>query len=245
LAGKLVPKELLRRLRREWLGAALAGVLVFAAVALLLAWALAPEPQPPQPELSTSMSGTPATTMPQASAGGSTLDNVPRATQPREPTPTPPATLVERVPPERIIIPAIGVDAPLSRKSLDGDGFMQIPNGPEDVAWYDFTASPGEGSNVVFSGHLDYRGYGPAVFYRLADLSEGDVVEVRTKDGSMHLYAVSASVAYDAADAPVSDIVGPTSREVVTLITCSGTFNGPPLGYSHRLVVRAEPVSPA
>jgi LPXTG-site transpeptidase (sortase) family protein len=185
--------------------------------------------------------------MPQASAGEATLGNVPRATQPREPTytPTTATTLVERVPPARIIIPAIGIDASLSRKGIDGNGLMQIPNGPEDVAWYDFTASPGEGSNIVFSGHLDYRGYGPAVFYHLADLKEGDVVEVQTKDGDMHRYAVSASVSYDAADAPVSDIVGPTSREVVTLITCSGTFNGPPLGYSHRLVVRAEPVSPA
>jgi sortase A len=239
LAGKLIPKKLLRR---EWLGAALAGVLVFAIVALLLAWALAPEPQPPQLELSTSMSSTPAAAIPQASSGGATLGNVPRATQPHEPTPTPAAatTLVEGVPPARIIIPAIGIDAPLSRKGIDDDGLMQIPNGPEDVAWYDFTASPGEGSNIVFSGHLDYRGYGPAVFYHLAELSEGDIVEVRTKDGSTYRYAVSASVSYDAFDAPVSDIVGPTSREVVTLITCGGTFDGAPLGYSHRLVVRAE-----
>jgi sortase A len=242
LAGKLVPKELLRRLHPEWLGAVLAGVIAFAIVALLLAWALAPEPQPPELELSTSMSATPATAMPQASAGGATLDNVPRAAQPREPTSILTTTLAERNPPARIIIPAIGVDAPLSRKGIDDNGLMQIPNGPEDVAWYDFTASPGEGSNVVFSGHLDYRGYGPAVFYRLAELSDGDLVEVRTKDGHWHRYAVSASVSYDAAGAPVSDIVGPTSRELVTLITCDGTFNGPPLGYSHRLVVRAEPV---
>jgi sortase (surface protein transpeptidase) len=40
--------------------------------------------------------------------------------------------------------------------------------------------------------------------------------------------------------APVSEIVGPTSREVVTLITCGGTFDSGSRNYSDRLVVRAE-----
>jgi LPXTG-site transpeptidase (sortase) family protein len=139
-----------------------------------------------------------------------------------------------------VVIPKIGVDAPLVTKGVDASGLMQVPDNPEDVAWYDFTARPGEGGNIVLSGHVDFRGYGPAVFARLRDLTLGDIVEVRLEDGSSHQYVVTQSVAYEAQGAPIEEIVGPTSRETVTLITCDGTFNGASSGYSHRLVVRAE-----
>jgi sortase A len=142
--------------------------------------------------------------------------------------------------PSRVVIPEIGVDASLVVKGIDASGRMQVPDGPEDVAWYDFTARPGEGGNIVLSGHLDFRGYGPAVFARLRDLTLGDLVEVRLEDGSTYQYVVTQSVAYEAEGAPLQEIVGPTSRETVTLITCDGTFNGDSLTYSHRLVVRAE-----
>ena len=142
--------------------------------------------------------------------------------------------------PSRVVISKIGVDAPLVVKGIDASGVMQVPDGPEDVAWYGFTARPGEGGNIVLSGHVDFRGYGPAVFARLRELTRGDIVEVRLRDGSAYQYVVTQSVAYEAEGAPVEEIVGPTSRETVTLITCDGTFNGASLGYSHRLVVRAE-----
>jgi LPXTG-site transpeptidase (sortase) family protein len=140
----------------------------------------------------------------------------------------------------RVVIPKIGVDAPLVVKGIDGGGRMEVPDSPEQVAWYGFTAWPGEGGNTVLSGHVDYRGYGPAVFARLRDLTVGDFVEVRSLDGDSHWYVVTQRVAYEADGAPIDEIVGPSGRETVTLITCDGTFNGGSVGYSHRLVVRAE-----
>jgi LPXTG-site transpeptidase (sortase) family protein len=145
-------------------------------------------------------------------------------------------------PPLRIVIPHIGVDAPITTKDMDADGMMEPPDGPEDVAWYGFTARPGSGSNAVFSAHVDYRGYGPAVFADLKKLEKGDLVEVHTADGAVHRYEVTLNLSYPAETAPFEDIVGPTSREVVTLITCAGTFDQAARRYSHRLVVRAERV---
>lgn len=152
-------------------------------------------------------------------------------------TPTAPAVTAT---PVRVLIEAIGVDAPVTVKGLGPDGVMDVPDGPEDVAWYNFTARPGMGGNAVLSGHLDYRDYGRAVFWRLKDLQDGDVVEVRLDDGSVLRYRVSLKVSYDARTAPVPDILGPTIKEVVTLITCDGTFDSGSRNYSHRLVVRAE-----
>jgi LPXTG-site transpeptidase (sortase) family protein len=138
------------------------------------------------------------------------------------------------------LIPAIGVDAPVTVKGLRADAVMEVPNGPEDVAWYNFTARPGMGGNAVISGHLDYHDYGAAVFWRLKELKDGDLVEVRLADGSVLRYQVSLKLSYDARIAPVTEIVGPTSKEVVTLITCGGSFDSGSRTYDQRLVVRAE-----
>ena len=167
----------------------------------------------------------------------------PRATARHTATPTStpaPSPSPVAAPPVRLLIPAIGVDAPVSVKGVQPDAVMDVPDGPEDVAWYNFTARPGTGGNAVLSGHLDYRNYGAAVFWRLKELGEGDIVEVRLADGSVLRYQVSLKLSYDARMAPVSEIVGPTSREVVTLITCGGTFDSGSRNYSDRLVVRAE-----
>ena len=156
------------------------------------------------------------------------------------PQPRPPLAPVEVALPRQIVIADIGVDAPISVKSTAPDGTMQPPNGPEDVAWYDFTARPGSGGNAVFSAHVDYHDYGPAVFAGLKDLPNGDVIEVHLADGTILRYQVVVSVTYAAADAPVEDIVGPTTRETITLITCTGLFDAASRQYSHRLIVRAE-----
>ena len=140
----------------------------------------------------------------------------------------------------RIVIPRIGVDAPITVKGIGADGVMEAPDGPEDVAWYGFSARPGGGGNAVFSAHLDYHNYGPAVFSGLNELENGDLVEVYLADGTVYRYEVVLSLSYSAETAPSEDIVGPTSREVITLITCAGSFDQASRRYSHRLVVRAE-----
>lgn len=154
--------------------------------------------------------------------------------------PRPPLAAVSQALPARIIIPGIGVDAPISVKGIGQDGVMEPPDGPEDVAWYSFTGTPGSMGNAVFSAHVDYRNYGPAVFAKLRDLKKGDLVEVRLADATTYRYQVVLSVSYPAATAPLEEIVGATSREMITLITCTGTFDEASRQYSHRLVVRAE-----
>jgi LPXTG-site transpeptidase (sortase) family protein len=156
------------------------------------------------------------------------------------PPPKPPQGPIEPALPARIVIPGIDVDAPVTVKGMTPDNMMQPPDGPEDVAWYDFTARPGSGGNAVFSAHVDYHDYGPAVFARLKDLKQGDSVEVRLADATVYRYRVVLSVTYPAGDAPVDFIVGTTSRETITLITCTGSFDATTRQYSDRLIVRAE-----
>ncbi len=132
---------------------------------------------------------------------------------------------------ERLVIPAIGVDAPFSVKAVGTDGQMPNPDGPEDVAYYDFSqwplkgGLPGRGGNVVLAGHVDYIRYGPAVFWRLRELAPGDLVTIRTKDGSEISYKIEFNKTIDTGDVTDwSGIVSSTADESLTLITCTGQF---------------------
>ncbi len=165
----------------------------------------------------------------------------------RSPTPrsvTAPTTTEVPTPPvyispiARLRIPILGVDAPVQQKGVDASNTMESPDGPENVAWYNFTAKPGLGAgNAVFSGHVDYINYGKAVFGDVSKLVEGDLIEVLLEDGTLVQFAVTASQSYSVADIPMEEVLASTSTESVTLITCEGQFSGG--SYSHRLVVRA------
>lgn len=139
----------------------------------------------------------------------------------------------------RIVIPRLNVDAPTVVLGLDPKGVMESPRGPMEVGWYNFSSKANGGGNIVMSGHADYRNYGPAVFARLRELQTGDVVQLLLADQSVATYRVSTISHYSANNAPVQQIVGKTSEETVTLITCEGTFDSRTSTYDKRLIVRA------
>jgi LPXTG-site transpeptidase (sortase) family protein len=172
----------------------------------------------------------------------------PAPTQPNQPTPTPTPPGDPRLAAldiHRLLIPDIGVDAPIIVLGLLPDGTMASPDGPDEVAWYTFSAKPGEIGNVVMAGHLDYINVGAAVFWSLSELRPGDEVQLVLEDSTIVKYLIESVVEYDEATAPVQDIVGPTANESITLITCSGSFDPASLHYNRRLVVRGSRVQAA
>jgi LPXTG-site transpeptidase (sortase) family protein len=145
---------------------------------------------------------------------------------------------------DRLIIPKLDVDAPFSYKLVPGGptgGQMPNPNGPDDVAYYDFRewpgmgGLPGKGGNVVVAGHVDYINYGPAVFWDLQKLEVGDRVQIRMTDGSVIEYAIEFNKYIDADKADWEAIVAGTADESITLITCVGQFSAG--HYSDRQIV--------
>jgi sortase A len=147
-------------------------------------------------------------------------------------------------PPIFIQIDAAGVNGPVETREIV-DGALDAPSGPWVVAWYLQSARPGESGNVVMAGHVDYWNVGPAVFFNLGDLEEGDEIEVTDAAGNALQYAVESVRAYPAADITpdqLREIVGPTDDPSLTLITCSGSFNRDRGEYLMRLVVRAARV---
>jgi len=143
----------------------------------------------------------------------------------------------------RMVIPKIGVDAPVTVRVMGSDGVMGPPNGRFDVVWYDFSAFsglggyPGSSGNAVFSGHVDYHPHYTAVFWDLNQLAPGDIIEVYLPNGSVARYAVQWSETID----PETDFISycrDTGEGIITIVTCQGTFDPSTGQYNYRLVVR-------
>lgn len=192
------------------------------------------------------VSSTPAPTAGPSPATPATSEPGPQAT----PQPTP-----QLAPPGQIIIDAIDVDASVITLGLDENNIPEVPdyNNTEDarsvVAWYDeFSAVPGAGSNAVFAAHVTWEG--PAVFANLDELKAGDSVRILRQDGEELAYEVFANFLVDPEDPDALKVMLPTEEDVVTLITCGGTWlpnPSDPYGgaYSNRTIVQARLVDGA
>jgi LPXTG-site transpeptidase (sortase) family protein len=171
--------------------------------------------------------------------------------RPPEPTPTPPPS---EAPVERIILPRLGIDAPVILLGVDKDGVMQSPSGATQVGWYGTPEfydggndpRPGWGGNAVFSGHVYLDKIGRSVFWRLREVRAGDEVIVRLEDGVTYAYEVISATTYpwNASENEVQEIVSRTEVEAITLITCAGDIIPGTLQLDRRLVVRAVRVFP-
>lgn len=161
-------------------------------------------------------------------------------------TPQPQPPLGDR--PYQMVISKIGVNAPVQEYGLDENAVPVVPTGSDAadvVAWYNFSAKPGTGGNAVFAGHVTWNGI--AVFYNLTSMAPGDVVTLTGQDGTVLTYTVTDVFSVNPSiDPNARDVMLPTPDDVLTIITCSGTFTHNPNDhvfggdYNERLVVRAK-----
>jgi LPXTG-site transpeptidase (sortase) family protein len=152
---------------------------------------------------------------------------------------------IRGVQPVAIKIEKAQVDAQVEVQEIV-DGVMLNPSGPFVVSWYRETGHLGDADNIVMAGHLDYYDVGEAVFYHLGELAEGDVIEITGADDQIYKYKVEWVRNYAIADLDAKEvkrIVGRTSEESLTLITCGGQFDYNRGEYLERMVVRAVPVT--
>jgi LPXTG-site transpeptidase (sortase) family protein len=145
--------------------------------------------------------------------------------------------------PVSVRVPAIGVEAPVVVLGLEEDGAMENPEGPTAAGWYTFSATPGNPGNAVFSGHRDWRTGATGVFWRLDEVVPGDTIAVELADGTELAYAVLLNVVMAPDQMPIEEVVGQTSDEIITLITCAGTFDAGARDYDQRRVVWAARVA--
>ncbi|MFJ8779514.1 MULTISPECIES: class F sortase [unclassified Streptomyces] len=143
-------------------------------------------------------------------------------------------------PPDRVRIPAIGVDAPLMGLALTRSGSLDVPPaGRKNLAgWYEAGTTPGETGTAILAGHVD-NAEGPAVFYDLGALRKGSAIEVDRRDGSVAVFTVDAVEVYDAKNFPDEKVYGAANRPELRVITCGGGYSRS-TGYRGNVVVFAH-----
>ncbi|GIK37507.1 MAG: hypothetical protein BroJett011_13400 [Chloroflexota bacterium] len=135
-----------------------------------------------------------------------TPEHLKRWLQPR--SASPPVSLPEPVaqPPTRILIPAIGVDAPVG----EGTDWESLKY---KVGHHPGTANPGQRGNMVLAAHNDVYG---EIFRYLPDVPVGEVITV---------YAGEESFRYRLTERRIirpeqTEVMLPTTGPTVTLISC-------------------------
>ncbi|MCX4903338.1 class F sortase [Streptomyces sp. NBC_00878] len=141
---------------------------------------------------------------------------------------------------DRIRIPAIRVDAPVTPVGLDMAGWVDAPP-PEDpnlAGWFSGAVSPGEKGTAVMVGHVDNK-QGPAVFYGLGAMKKGHQVEVLRKDGKTAVFEVYGIEVFEKNNFPGDRVYGNTGNPELRVITCGGGFSKQN-GYDGNVVVFAR-----
>lgn len=153
-----------------------------------------------------------------------------------------PTTSLAVSPDPKLIIPKINVDVPVIYDTTP-DYNAQMAAMQNGVAYFGIpgaNSKPGQVGNTVLSGHssndiIDKGDY-KFIFARLDQVDKGDAIYVNYQ-GKRYTYTVTKKSVVAPTD--VQALVFPTTKPVLTLITCT------PLGTSlNRLLVTAEQVSP-
>lgn len=163
-----------------------------------------------------------------------------------------PNTIREVVPgqPERLVIPSIGVDAPVRDVGLSsvfnpaqGEDIFYQWQVPQQYAagWHHNSAPLGTAGNTVLNGHQNIYG---EVFRDLEDLEVGDGIILYDHDGQSYLYEITVKEILPEENQPAevraqnARWIQRTMDERLTLVTCWPYTNN-----SHRLVIVAQPMA--
>ncbi len=145
--------------------------------------------------------------------------------------------------PETLVIPAIGVSAPVVAVGIAKDGSLGVPSDAVHVAWYKYGPKPGEPGAAVIDGHLDTIHSPEAVFYNLDKLAPGDEVDIVTAAGERLVFRVTGTetLPYDATTSAIFTTTSTVPE--LNLITCAGDWVKAIKLYNERFVVFSKLVS--
>ncbi|NMM16587.1 MAG: class F sortase [Cellulomonas sp.] len=204
------------------------GILAAAAVALalvgvlLVVLGLRGHAGPPQPAPQRAAISAPL------SAAAPTSDPTPSPAATSEPTaPTVDlGTILPASVPVTLDIPIIGVHSTmLVPLNVGADGVLAAPTDFASPGWYEGGPTPGQLGPAIIAGHVDGP-TGPAIFYRLGQLTPGAQVTITRQDSSVATFTIDTVASYAKSEFPTDLVYGnTTNRAELRLITCGGAFD--------------------
>lgn len=153
----------------------------------------------------------------------------------------------------RLIIPTINVDAPIFEKKILANGVLQEPDTPDDIVYHDFGRQKRYGGrigyvgNAIFTGHVDsgfqYCNYGTtpppckAVLWDLDRIKKGSLIKI-TFNKKMYIYKAYSSI--QIYHEGWIDCISRGEEEIITIITCAGSFNSKTHSYDSYQTIKAR-----
>lgn len=138
--------------------------------------------------------------------------------------------------PQRIRVPAVDIDAPMTSISLPEDGVLKPPF--DVAAWYNEGPMPGFRGPSVIVGHVDNK-TGPNVFWNLNKMKAGDEVHVEYP-GQTVTFVVTQTQTAPQNSLPKEQIWNKTNDQALRLVTCIGDFDHATREYSDNFIVYAK-----
>jgi LPXTG-site transpeptidase (sortase) family protein len=156
--------------------------------------------------------------------------------------PAPAATAIQPLPrsvPVHITVPSVGIDVPVMTVGRDAQGSIEMPPLFDwTTGWYKYSPTPGEVGPSVIVGHVDtYKGI--SVFWRLRDIKQGDIINIKRADGRTVKFKVTALKQFSQSNFPTQEVYGNIKYPGLRLITCGGSFDKQTESYTQNTVVYA------
>jgi len=152
--------------------------------------------------------------------------------------------------------PSVGIHIPVVAVGVK-NGAMEAPEGPlgsvfwREAFWLNLGSPPGHSGTATLAGHLDDIAGRPAAFWNIRQFQVGHIVSfTRLADGKQFRYRISQVGVWTDTQASTQDMLqrlyGTAAGGVddgvarLSMITCTGHWRGPALGYDHRFMAFAE-----
>lgn len=144
--------------------------------------------------------------------------------------------------PERLRIPALGVDMPVTDVGVEPSGQMELPVDPATAGWYRYGPdADSTAGNIMLAAHVDAVGYPIGPLAQLRSLAAGESVEVQAADGSIRSYVVESLTFYEKSALPTADLFAREGAQALVIITCGGPFDSSTGHYRDNVVAVARP----
>ena len=144
--------------------------------------------------------------------------------------------------PVRLTIPSIKTSAVVEYVGLTATGAVDVPTGPNNVAWFNLGARPGDVGTAIIDGHSGYKNNKPAVFDNLYKLRIGDKIYTKDIQGVTTTFVVKKIQKYDP-KTNMPGVFGVNDQKAhLNLITCTGTWDAVAKSHSSRLIIFTDKV---
>lgn len=141
--------------------------------------------------------------------------------------------------PNKLIYIEEGIGLPITETSIDANKRMVVPQGLKVAGWLKTSPIPGNVGNSLIAAHRDWNNKLGAFKY-LEDIRIGETVIIEYENEEHREFKVVNKEIIDINKKPNAKIEINSNKRMITLISCTGSFDSKIKSYTQRALVTLE-----